>query len=109
MGMERIVTFTGPPPSWASILKEIPGMTVTIRMIDGLPAFPDEMPEDGWKELRVSTPGGMLTLRQEPGRLKIVAWGNADEELRQQWDAIARACVAATKGTLDDLKTGGPM
>ena len=28
-------------------------------MIDGLPAFPDEVPEPGWKELRIGFASGM--------------------------------------------------
>ena len=28
-----------------------------------MPAFPDELPDPGWKELRVGTPGGMVTMR----------------------------------------------
>jgi hypothetical protein len=67
-------------------------------MIDNLPAFPDEEPEPGWRELRVSLGGGMLTLRREPGRWSVVVWGNADEALRRDQDLLARVCAEAGGG-----------
>jgi hypothetical protein len=100
MGMERIVTLAGPAPTWLTIQRELTtiGLPVSIRMIDGLPAFPDEVPEDGWKELRVSTPGGMITLKQQLGQMAITVWGNADEQLQREWEQLAQACAAAANG-----------
>lgn len=97
MGMDRTIAFTGAVPSWASIRERIvaAGLTVQLRMIDGLPAFPDEVPEDGWRELRVSTPGGMMTLRLQPGQLSVVVWGNAGAELLTDWEIVVRACSEA--------------
>jgi len=100
--MERVVTFTGPPPAWEALHHEISasGLQVAIRMIDGLPAFPDETPADGWKEVRVSLAGEMITLRLAPGRLAVVVWGNANENQRRDWEQLAQACARATKGTV---------
>ena len=97
MGMERVVEFAGPPPSWQAIRDAITavGLTPMLRMIDGLPAFPDENPEDGWRELRLSTSGGMMTLRLEPNRLSVVVWGNSGPELLSDWEAVVRACATA--------------
>ena len=97
MGMERVIEFSGTTPSWHAIQRETTaiGLTLSIRMIDGLPAFPDEVPDDGWKEVRVSTPSGMISLRQQPGRLAIVVWGNADENLRHEWEQLASAVATA--------------
>jgi hypothetical protein len=102
MGVERVVTFAGPPPGWAAIQKEAAaaGLALSVRMIDGLPAFPDEEPADGWREVRVSTPGGMISLRQSPGAIAAVVWGNADEALRREWESLAQAIAAAGGGTL---------
>ena len=102
MGMERVVTFPGAEPAWPAVRDRIAaaGRTVQMRMIDNLPAFPDEEPEAGWQELRVSLGGGMLTVRREPGRLRVVVWGNADEGLRQDQELLARACTEAGAGTL---------
>jgi len=102
MGMERTVTFVGSPPAWETLAKEFAaaGLQIKIRMIDGLPAFPDETPSEGWKEIRLSTQGGMMTLRQDPGQIAIVVWGNADDNLRREWELLANACTSATSGTL---------
>jgi hypothetical protein len=102
MGMERVITFTGATSPWEAIQREAlaAGLSVAMRMIDGLPAFPDEAPEAGWRELRVSTGAGMITLRQQPGQLAIVVWGNADESLRQEWERLVQACARAVNGTL---------
>ena len=102
MGMERVVTFPGTEPSWPAVRDRIAaaGGAVQMRMIDNMPAFPDEDPEEGWHELRVSLGGGMLTLRREPGRMRVVVWGNADEALKRDQEVLARACAEAGGGTV---------
>jgi hypothetical protein len=60
-----------------------------MRMIDGELAFPDETPPDTWRELRVGTPSGMITLRREIDGVTLVIWGNADENLRRDWNTLA--------------------
>jgi hypothetical protein len=100
MGMDQTVTFAGEPPAWAAVrdLLAARGFAVQTRMIDGELAFPDEAPPAGWRELRVGTPQGMVTLRREPGRVVCVTWGNADAALRQAWNALAWAWAAAGGG-----------
>jgi hypothetical protein len=74
------------------------GFPVQTRMIDGELAFPDEAPPEDWRELRVGTPGGMITLRRQGGAIVLVTWGNADANLRQAWHALAWACAEASGG-----------
>jgi hypothetical protein len=102
MGMERVVTFPGAEPAWPAVRDRIAaaGRVVQMRMVDNLPAFPDEEPDEGWGELRVSLGGGMVTVRREPGRLRVVVWGNADEALKQDQDLLARACAEAGGGVV---------
>lgn len=97
MGQERVVSFNGSPPEWEAIRTKLSerGIAATIRMIDGMPAFPDETPEPGWKELRVGFASGMVTLRRGPNQLTCVVWGNADAALLASWEALAEACSAA--------------
>src|SRR5262249_56077648 len=83
------------------------GFPVQLRMIDGELAFPDETPPDAWKELRVGTPQGMVTLRREPGRLVLVTWGNADAPLRQAWNALTWACAEVSGGAVQT--DAGPL
>src|SRR5262245_926384 len=93
MGMERVVTFAGAGPSWAAVRDRLSaaGAAVQMRMIDNLPAFPDEEPADDWRELRVTLGDGMITVRREPGRVRLTVWGNADDELRRHLELLGKA------------------
>src|ERR1700730_18597864 len=94
MGMDQSVTFKDTPiPTWEAVstLLSSKGYPVQMRMIDGQLAFPDEQPPDDWKELRVGTPQGMITIRREPQRLVFVTWGNADAEMLKAWNALTWA------------------
>lgn len=98
MGMDRTILYPGGSvPSWEAIREQLQrvGEAGTIRMIDGLPAFPDENPEPGWKEIRVGLSAGMVTLRAGSDRLVCVVWGNADAAMRTAWDKL---CWAAAVG-----------
>jgi hypothetical protein len=97
MGQERIVRFESEPPSWEAIRAELTrqGIPCQLRMIDGLPAFPDDSPESGWRELRIGFDSGMVTLRRAPQQLTCVMWGNADEALLQSCESLVAACTAA--------------
>ena len=92
MGVELRVTF-GPeaPPLWPAVAESLGGhgFTVQLRMIDGELAFPDETPPDAWRELRIGTLHGMITLRRETDGITLVTWGNADANLRQASNALA--------------------
>ena len=73
MGMEKVVNFPGPLPEW-SVLREgaiVAGLQFIVRMIDGLPAYPNEEPSGEWSEVRVSTGAGMLTLRRQGMRIPL--------------------------------------
>ncbi len=103
MGMEHVVTFAGGAgPSWpqvAAVLADA-GFPAQTRMIDGQLAFPDEQPAADWRELRLGTAQGMVTLRREPDGLHVVTWGNADAALRQAWNAVAWAVARAGNGEI---------
>jgi hypothetical protein len=110
MGMEQVVTFAGGQvPAWGAVQELLAGRgyPVQTRMIDGELAFPDEAPPESWRELRVGTPGGMVTLRREPGRVACVTWGNAQGELLQAWNALAWALAEAGGGRVES--PSGPL
>jgi hypothetical protein len=67
------------------------GIAAQMRMIDGQLAFPDEEPPPDWRELRVGTPDGMVTVRREENAVTVVTWGNADEAMQRAWNTVARA------------------
>jgi hypothetical protein len=113
MGMEQIVSFAGRPVPTYSAVRDFlgqRGFPLQMGMIDGQLAFPDELPEDGWRELRLRTPQGMVTVRRDGERLIFVTWGNADDPMRRAWNALVWAFAAAgggrietPEGSLDDI------
>jgi hypothetical protein len=102
MGMDQAVTFTETIPSWNAVqtLLVERGYPVQMRMIDGQLAFPDEAPPESWRELRVGTAHGMVTIRRDAQRLVFVTWGNADAAMRQAWNALTWAFAEAGAGQI---------
>ena len=100
MGMDQKVV--GPVPPWPRVAELLAahGHPAQMRMIDGQLAFPDEEPPEAWQELRVGTPGGMVTLRREPDGVRLVTWGNADDAMRRAWNAVTWAVARAGGGTV---------
>jgi hypothetical protein len=104
MGLDCTIRFPGGPvPAWDAVRGRLAhvGEPAPLRMIDGLPAFPDEAPEAGWRELRVGFAAGMVTLRREPDAITCVVWSNADPGLLAARDLVAWACAAAGEGTVE--------
>ena len=103
MGMEQSVRFDTAPPAW-SVARDLltsRGYTFQVRMIDGQLAFPDEQPPAAWRELRLSPPHGMVTIRREAKRLVFVTWGNADATLRGQSNVLAEAFAEVGGGIVE--------
>ena len=69
-----------------------------VRMIDGLPAFPDEVPPDDWKEIRVGLAGTMVTLRRTVGGIDVVTWGTADPVIETARDRICSVLKRLSEG-----------
>ena len=102
MGVQRVVTFPAGEPSWPAVAakRAEAGETPAVRMIDGLPAFPDEQPEDGWRELRLSFAAGMVTVRRDPDGWRLTVWGTNDPALLRAQATSAWAAAAAGAGLL---------
>ena len=110
MGLDRTIRFaSGGAPNWEAVVAQLRrvGLEASLRMIDGLPAFPDELPEETWEELRVGFAAGMVTLRSGPDHLSCVVWGNAEGPLKQSWDALCWACASACGGKIES--PAGPV
>ncbi len=104
MGLDCTVRFAGGAvPAWAEVRAQLVrvGEAGLLRMIDGLPAFPDEEPEGGWRELRVGVAAGMVTVRHSGDALTCIVWSNADAALLSARDRVAWACAAAGGGTVE--------
>jgi hypothetical protein len=103
MGMENIVQLERKQlPSWAQIRDVLASRAfpVQLRMIEGELVFPDEVPPEHWRELRVGTCHGMVTLRREPDRITLVTWGNADLPMLEAWNALTWAVAEVTGGRI---------
>jgi hypothetical protein len=101
MGVEqRVACAGGQVPAWTEVrdLFARHGFPVQLRMIDGELSFPDELPPAGWRELRLGTPAGMITVRREAEGVAVVAWGNAEPALVQAWNAVAWVFAEAGGG-----------
>lgn len=99
MGMDQKVVFPKEKtPTWPALVQHLAAkqFSIDLRMIDGELSFPDETPPDTWRELRVGTPGGMITLRREPDGITLVVWGNADDKLRDAWNTLAASLTQLT-------------
>jgi hypothetical protein len=110
VGVEQTISFApGTCPQW-SLVSELLAehkFPVGVLMIDGELSFPDETPSSEWRELRVKTPQGMVTIRREEDRLVFVTWGNADQPLRQAWNALTWAFAAASRQPIETAN--GPI
>lgn len=103
MGMDQKVNFpTDKTPTWVDLQALLASkyFPLQMRMIDGELAFPDETPPDAWRELRVGTPSGMITMRRDPDRITLVIWGNADAAMRQAWNALTWGVAHLSGGTV---------
>jgi hypothetical protein len=104
MGMDRKVVFAADcARSWPQLRDWLNGrgVPVQLRMIDGQLAFPDEDAPDDWRELRVGTAEGMVTLRREVDGIRLVIWGNADAKTQRLWNAMTWAIAALTEGMVE--------
>jgi hypothetical protein len=107
MGMQQKVVFSPDRlPTWTqlSALLAARRFPLQMRMIDGELAFPDESPPETWRELRVGTAHGMVTLQRDPDGVTLVTWGNADEKMRQAWNALAWGLAYLAGGTIGTQK-----
>jgi hypothetical protein len=104
MGMDQKVIFpTEKTPTWPALQSFFAAKDVALqlRMIDGELAFPDETPPDAWRELRIGTSSGMITLRRDPDGITLVTWGNADQAMRQAWNALTWGIAHLSGGSVN--------
>jgi hypothetical protein len=100
---QKVVFDVDRAPTWLQLrdLLSARGLPLQLRMIDAELAFPDEEPAETWRELRVGTPLGMVTLRREDDGIRLVTWGNADASMQQAWNALAWAIAKVSGGFVE--------
>jgi precorrin isomerase len=91
MGLEHVVP--GDPPPLIEVLARLAadGVAAMIAMVDGQLVMPTAAPPATWREVRLRTPAGTITLARRPTGTAIVVFGNADPALVAAQQAIARA------------------
>lgn len=109
MGMEHVVRFSDENSldiRRVMVLLAQHNFPVQVRMVDGELTLPDEAPPERWKEVRLGTSSGMVSLVRRGGEIAVVTWGNADEAMQRAWNAVAWAVAKA--GTGEIILPGGP-
>src|SRR3972149_3167165 len=108
--MEHVIRFSsGGSPDLRRVMTLLAqhDFPVQVRMVDGELTLPDEAPPERWKEVRLGTSSGMVSLVRRGGEIAVVTWGNADEAMQRAWNAVAWAAAKAGDGQI--LRPEGPQ
>lgn len=71
-----------------------------LRLVDGLPAFPNEAVPEEFREIRLALNSGMVTIITEEFGLKLVTWSSIDQPFRQAVDRLAEGLASAGQGSV---------
>src|SRR4051812_17641293 len=67
------------------------GFPTTVMMIDGQLVMPNAEPPPTWRDIRLRTPGGAVTLARRESAIAVVVFGNADAAAQQAQRRVADA------------------
>jgi hypothetical protein len=67
------------------------GLPIAVVMVDGALVMPTAPVPEGFRDVRLKTPAGMVTVRRHGNELALVVFGNAGPELVEIRDRIAAA------------------
>jgi hypothetical protein len=70
------------------------GLPSALAMVDNVLQGPGAIPPAVWRDVRLRTPAGVVTLRRVPSGVAVVVFGNADEPLRAAQRTIAETLLA---------------
>ena len=70
------------------------GLPSTIVMVDNALHPPTAEPPVGWRDVRLKTPAGMVSLKRRDDGIALVVFGNADAALESAQQQIAEALRA---------------
>ena len=65
------------------------GLPTAVAMVDNVLQGPGSTPPTAWRDVRLRTPAGMVTLRRVPNGIAVVVFGNAEDPLRAAQRTIA--------------------
>ena len=92
MGMDVLVARTGDCPI-SSVLAKLAaaGLSASVMMVDSGLHAPGAPVPDGWRDVRLKTPAGAVTLKRRPDGIAVIVFGNADAALQAAQRTIADA------------------
>ena len=67
------------------------GLPSTVAMVDNVLQGPGSAPPAAWRDVRLRTPAGIVSLRRTPSGIAIVIFGNADVVLQTAQRTVAEA------------------
>jgi hypothetical protein len=92
VGLELVVPRAA-PLAIAALLERLAagGLPGTLAMVDRVLQGPGATPPAVWRDARIRTPAGMVTLRRTASGVAVIVFGNADERLQAAQRAVATA------------------
>jgi hypothetical protein len=92
MGLSKLVPRRDTPPL-AELLEQLAraGLPSLILMVDNQLVSPKVPPPSAWRDLRLKTPAGTVSLKRDAAGISVTVFGNADEALLAAQEIIAKA------------------
>lgn len=91
MGLEVLIAPPVEPLAVVLARLAADGFPTTVMMVDGALVTPGAVPPAGWRDVRLRTPAGTVTLASRPGGVAVLVFGNADAALQQAQRRVAEA------------------
>jgi hypothetical protein len=92
MGLSTLVPVRE-TPSLSALLETLAkqGLPSTILMVDNQLVSPRVPPPSTWRDVRLKTPAGTVSIKREAGGVSVTVFGNADPALLAAQAAIVQA------------------
>lgn len=87
-------------PDLSEVLSSIPD-DWKLRLVDGLPAFPDETVPSNFQEVRLALSGQMVTVVSEPYGFRLVTWSSVSSEFQIAVNRLAEKLVCKAGGSVE--------
>jgi hypothetical protein len=94
MGLEVVVPRSGELQLSALLARlGAAGLPSTLAMVDHVLQGPGAGPPATWRDVRLRTPAGIVTLRRAPSGVAVIVFGNADDRLLAAQRTVAESLV----------------
>lgn len=91
MGLELVVARSSPLELAAALGRLAAIWAAQVVMVDGRLHAPGAPVPAGWRDVRLHTTAGMLSLKRRPDGIAVVVFGNAEGPLVDAQQAVAAA------------------